>query len=130
MVRASPRWKQRWRLVPASCPPPSIRPLPFASIVYQPNMVDQSKLNQRYRVANGFEGGAAPVASETGVAPPKEQELEYRTLMRVLFAALISIPVDDFQLPPDFIPGLREWMPMGSSNRTVWILESVSRRCR
>ena len=98
----------------------------IASIVYQPNMAGQSKLKQAI-VASGFEAGAAPVASETGVAAAEsEQELEYRTLMRKFwFAALISIPVMIFSYP-DFIPGLREWMPMGSSNRTVvWILVGI-----
>ena len=40
-------------------------------------------------------------------------------------SALISIPVMIFSYP-DFIPGLREWMPMGSHNRTVvWILVGI-----
>ncbi|MDX2416421.1 MAG: copper-translocating P-type ATPase [Xanthomonadales bacterium] len=48
-----------------------------------------------------------------------EQEIEYRTLMRKFwFAAIISIPVMLFSYP-DFIPGLRDWMPMGSMNRRV-----------
>ena len=33
-------------------------------------------------------------------------------------AAIISIPVMIFSYP-DFIPGLREWMPMGSDNRRI-----------
>ena len=43
-----------------------------------------------------------------------EQEIEYRTLMRKFwFAAIISIPVMFFSYP-DFIPGLRDWMPMAT----------------
>ncbi len=34
------------------------------------------------------------------------------------FAAVVSIPVMIFSYP-DFIPGLRDWMPMGSFNRRV-----------
>lgn len=47
------------------------------------------------------------------------QEMEYRTLMRKFwFAAIVSIPVMVFSYP-DFIPGLKDWMPMGSMNRRV-----------
>ena len=48
-----------------------------------------------------------------------EQEVEYRSLMRKFwFAAIVSVPVMILSYP-DFIPGLRDWMPMGSMNRRV-----------
>ena len=51
--------------------------------------------------------------------PASEQEIEYRSLMRKFwFAAVISVPVMIFSYP-DFFPGLRDWMPMGSMNRRV-----------
>lgn len=97
-----------------------------ASIAYQPNLTEQAQLVHAIETS-GFTAGPAPVASQTGVATAEsEQELEYRTLMRKFwFAALISVPVLIFSYP-DFIPGLREWMPMGSQNRTVvWILVGI-----
>jgi len=63
-------------------------------------------------------------AVEEGIAPEQAaQDAEYRTLMRKFwFAAAISIPVMALSYP-DLIPGLREWMPMGSdTRRVVWAL--------
>ena len=53
-------------------------------------------------------------------------EQEYRTLMRKFwFAAAVSLPVMALSYP-DLIPGLREWMPMGSdTRRIVWALLGV-----
>lgn len=53
-------------------------------------------------------------------------EQEYRTLMRKFwFAGAISIPVMALSYP-DLIPGLREWMPVGSdTRRIVWALLGV-----
>jgi Cu+-exporting ATPase len=53
-------------------------------------------------------------------------EEEYRTLMRKFwFAAAISVPVMALSYP-DLMPGLREWMPMGSdTRRIVWALLGV-----
>lgn len=57
--------------------------------------------------------------------PPEElaQQEEYALLMRKFwFAAAISVPVMALSYP-DLIPGLREWMPMGSgTRRAVWAL--------
>lgn len=62
-------------------------------------------------------------------APDLEEaarENEYRSLMRKFwFAAIVSIPVMGLSYP-DLIPGLRDWMPMGSDNRRiVWALLGI-----
>ncbi len=48
---------------------------------------------------------------------------EYHTLLRKFwFAAIVSVPVMVLSYP-DFIPGLRDWMPAGSNaRRVVWAL--------
>jgi Cu+-exporting ATPase len=59
---------------------------------------------------------------------PEEQarQAEYRLLMRKFwFAAAVSVPVMLLSYP-DLIPGLRDWMPMGSSTRRiVWAFLGV-----
>ena len=69
---------------------------------------------------SGYELVPAAAASEESVDQhAEEQAEEYRGLMRKFwFAAFVSIPVMFFSYP-DFIPGLREWMPMGSDNRRI-----------
>jgi len=51
------------------------------------------------------------------------REQEYHTLLRKFwFAAIVSVPVMVLSYP-DFIPGVREWMPAGSNaRRIVWAL--------
>jgi Cu+-exporting ATPase len=74
--------------------------------------------------ASGYKAKEAPAATETGVdKQEQERQKEYRTLMRKFwFAAVIALPVMGFSYP-DLIPGLREWMPMGSmERRVVWSL--------
>ena len=65
---------------------------------------------------------------EADLLDPAEAALEdeYRTLMRKFwFAAVITIPVIALSYP-DLIPGLRDWMPMGSgTRRVVWALLGV-----
>jgi Cu+-exporting ATPase len=56
---------------------------------------------------------------QTDLLDPAEAALqeEYRTLMRKFwFAAVVTIPVIAFSYP-DLVPGLRDWMPMGSGTR-------------
>jgi Cu+-exporting ATPase len=52
-----------------------------------------------------------------------ERQAEYASLMRKFwFAAAVSVPVMLLSYP-DLVPGLRDWMPMGSATRrTVWTL--------
>jgi len=64
---------------------------------------------------------------EEGTDPEQiAREEEYRTLLRKFwFAAAISVPVMALSYP-DLIPGLRDWMPMGSdTRRVVWALLGV-----
>ena len=76
---------------------------------------------------------AEPKAADVKAAVEEDEdpeqtarEEEYRTLMRKRgFATAISIPVMALSYP-DLIPGLRDWMPMGSdTRRIVWALLGV-----
>ena len=65
-------------------------------------------------------------AAEIGDPAEVANTEEYSLLMRKFwFAAAISVPVMGLSYP-DLIPGLREWMPMGSgTRRIVWALLGV-----
>jgi Cu+-exporting ATPase len=88
-------------------------------IEYQPGQASLDDLSQAV-ADSGYELAPATAASEESVDKhAEEQAEEYRGLMRKFwFAAIVSIPVMIFSYP-DFIPGLREWMPMGSDNRRI-----------
>jgi Cu+-exporting ATPase len=93
-------------------------------IEYQPDQVDFEAIRKAiasagYRVA---EPKSEPTSEALDPAEAANEE-EYRTLMRKFwFAAAISVPVMALSYP-DLIPGLREWMPMGSdTRRIVWSL--------
>lgn len=90
-----------------------------ADIEYRPALIDVDGLNRAVE-ASGYELAPAMEASEEDVdRHADEQQAEYRGLMRKFwFAAIVSLPVMFFSYP-DFIPGLREWMPMGSDNRRI-----------
>ena len=95
-------------------------------IEYQPGRISLDGLAAAV-ADSGYELAPAVAASEDSVdRHAEEQAEEYRGLMRKFwFAALVSIPVMFFSYP-DFIPGLREWMPMGSMNRRIiWGLLGV-----
>jgi Cu+-exporting ATPase len=97
-----------------------------ADVEYLPSMVDFQGL-QRAVEASGYEVVEPPPATEEGVSQEDAaRQQEYRTLMRKFwFAALISLPVMVFSYP-DLVPGLRDWMPMGSlERRVVWSLLGV-----
>ena len=89
------------------------------SVLYEPRVIDFEGLKRAIE-ASGYEAREASAATETGVdKQEQERQEEYRTLMRKFwFAAAISLPVMGFSYP-DLIPGLREWMPMGSTERRV-----------
>jgi len=96
-------------------------------IEYEPETVDFDAIRKTiasagYRVA---EPKIDP-ASETLDPAEAANEQEYRNLMlKFWFAAAISVPVMALSYP-DLIPGLREWMPMGSgTRRIVWSLLGV-----
>jgi len=88
-------------------------------IEYQPGRVSLEDLASAV-ADSGYELAPATAASEESVDQhAEEQAEEYRGLMRKFwFAAIVSIPVMIFSYP-DFIPGLRDWMPMGSDNRRI-----------
>ncbi|MCI0487409.1 MAG: heavy metal translocating P-type ATPase [Blastocatellia bacterium] len=68
----------------------------------------------------------APESQEGADREQAEREAEYRSLMRKFwFAAILSLPIMALSYP-DLVPGLREWMPMGSpERRIVWGLLGV-----
>lgn len=88
-------------------------------ITYRPAQVDVDGLNQAVE-ASGYALAPAMEATEDSVDRHADaQNAEYRGLMKKFwFAAIVSLPVMFFSYP-DFIPGLREWMPMGSDNRRI-----------
>ena len=90
-----------------------------ARIEYLPDMVDFESI-QGILKTTGYEASKAVEASDSTLQNQvSEQQSEYSALMRKFwFAAVVSIPVLIFSYP-DFIPVLRDWMPMGSMNRRV-----------
>ena len=96
-------------------------------IEYQPEKVDFAAIRQAIESA-GYRVAEPKIDAKTEVLDPAEaaNEEEYRTLMRKFwFAAAISIPVMALSYP-DLIPGLRDWMPMGSgTRRIVWAILGV-----
>src|SRR6516162_515222 len=96
-------------------------------IEYQPETTDFASIRKVIETA-GYRVADVKVAAIGEALDPAEaaNEEEYRTLMRKFwFAAAISIPVMALSYP-DLIPGLRDWMPMGSSTRrVVWALLGV-----
>ena len=92
-----------------------------AKVVYQPEVADHQAI-ARAVVDAGYQVGEPPAANESAlVRQETEQANEYAGLMRKFWlAAIISVPVMIFSYP-DLIPGLRDWMPMGSiERRIVW----------
>jgi Cu+-exporting ATPase len=76
-----------------------------------------------YRIVEEPTGREAP-SSATELDPEEaSRQAEYHLLMRKFwFAAAISVPVMLLSYP-DIVPGLRDWMPMGSANRRIiWAL--------
>jgi Cu+-exporting ATPase len=97
-----------------------------AEVEYLPSLVDGPGLT-RAVAASGYEAVEPAATSEEGVGQEEiAQQHEYRTLMRKFwFAAAISIPVMALSYP-NLIPGLRDWMPMGSpERRIIWSLLGV-----
>jgi Cu+-exporting ATPase len=91
-------------------------------IEYQPEHVDFAAIRKAIESA-GYRVAEPKIDATSATLDPAEaaNEQEYRTLMRKFwFAAAISIPVMALSYP-DLIPGLRDWMPMGSdARRIVW----------
>src|SRR3546814_14098833 len=100
-------------------------------VEYDPSKVDFDAIRRAIESAGHkvAEPKAADVrAAVEGDADPEQaaNEQEYRTLMRKFwFAGAVSIPVMALSYH-DLIPGLRDWMPMGSdTSRSVWTLLGV-----
>ena len=96
-------------------------------IEYQPARTDFQEIRRSIESA-GYKIAEPKVEPAAEVLDPAEaaNEQEYRTLMRKFwFAAAVSVPVMALSYP-DLIPGLRDWMPMGSdARRTVWAFLGV-----
>ena len=96
-------------------------------VEYQPEKVDFEAIRKAVESA-GYRVAEPKVdATGEGLDPAEAaNEEEYRSLMRKFwFAAAISIPVMALSYP-DLVPGLRDWMPMGSeTRRIVWSLLGV-----
>jgi P-type Cu+ transporter len=93
-----------------------------AHVEYLPARTDLGRIKEAVASAGYATGDAPAPESETGADREQaEREAEYRTLMRKFwFAAILSVPIMALSYP-DLIPGLREWMPMGSvERRIVW----------
>jgi Cu+-exporting ATPase len=93
-------------------------------VEYQPEKVSFDGIRRAIESA-GYRIAQPRIAPQSETLDPGEvaNEQEYNALMRKFwFAAGISIPVMALSYP-DLIPGLRDWMPMGSSTRrVVWAL--------
>ena len=96
-------------------------------VEYDPETVNFDAIRQAIEQA-GYHVAEPKLKVEAELLDPAEAALqeEYRTLMRKFwFAAVITIPVMALSYP-DLIPGLRDWMPMGSgTRRVVWALLGV-----
>ena len=96
-------------------------------IEYQPELTNFQEIYKAIQSA-GYRVAEPKIEPTSETLDPAEAaiEEEYRGLMRKFwFAAAISLPVMALSYP-DLIPGLREWMPMGSdTRRIVWALLGV-----
>jgi Cu+-exporting ATPase len=100
-------------------------------VKYDPRLVDFQAIREAIERSGHKVAEPKPAqlkaAIEEDIDPEEaERDQEYRTLMRKFwFAAAISVPVMALSYP-DLIPGLRDWMPMGSdARRLVWGLLGV-----
>ncbi len=100
-------------------------------VEYDPSKADFEAIREAIESAGHKVAKASPADVMTAIENDEDpgqaaNEREYRTLMRKFwFAGAVSIPVMALSYP-DLIPGLREWMPMGSdTRRVVWALLGV-----
>ncbi|WP_210185747.1 heavy metal translocating P-type ATPase [Bradyrhizobium elkanii] len=98
-----------------------------ADIEYEPEKVDIPKIRKAIE-SSGYHVAEPKIEPGAEILDPAEaaNDQEYRKLMRKFwFAAAISVPVMALSYP-DLVPGLRDWMPMGSTTRRiVWGLLGV-----
>ena len=97
-----------------------------AKVTYLPAVIDLDEIETAVAAAGPYR--VVPAASETPAdAQQVEQENEYRSLMRKWwFGAAVGLPTM-FLSYPYIIPGLRDWLPRGSTQLTVtWMLMGVA----
>jgi Cu+-exporting ATPase len=98
-----------------------------ADIEYQPELVDFAAIRAAIESA-GYRVAEPKMDLGAEVLDPEEAATreDYRALMRKFwFAAAVSVPVIGLSYP-DFLPGLREWMPAASeTRRLVWAMLGV-----
>ncbi len=93
-------------------------------IEYQPAQVDFPGIQEAIRSSGHKIADPSVVEAKEAIENDMDPEelvraQEYRTLMRKFwFAGIVSIPAVLFMYP-DVIPGLNDWMPMGSTNRRI-----------
>ena len=95
-------------------------------VEYQPERTSYDALEEAIARA-GCRVAEPPVLLDVEAYPEEAaQQTEYNLLMRKFwFAAAVSVPVMLLSYP-DLIPGLRDWMPMGSTTRRIiWALLGV-----
>ena len=115
------------RMTPGIVPPAqaSVRTPPTSNTSRK--KVDFQDIHKAIELA-GYRVAEPKITPKSETLDPAEaaNEEEYRTLMRKFwFAAAVSVPVMALSYP-DMIPGLRDWMPMGSeTRRIVWALLGV-----
>ncbi len=98
-----------------------------ASITYLAGQVDSAGLTRAIEQSGYQVRTNLPGAGQTTVdREEQDRTQEYATLLRKFWvSALISVPVIIFSYP-QFFPGIREWLPMGSdARRIVWALLGV-----
>ncbi len=92
-----------------------------ADVNYSPTEVNLEALNQAI-ADSGYEAVDPTPATDEGINQEQEErQREYRTLMRKFWVAAVASVPNVLFMYPDIIPGLREWMPVGSANeRFLW----------
>ena len=99
-------------------------------VEYQPEQTSFAALRGAIESAGHKVAEPKPATAPEAVeVTPEEaaQREEYRTLMRKFwFAAIVSVPVIALSYP-QYVPGLRDWMPAGSETRRIaWALLGVA----
>ena len=91
-----------------------------ARVSYRPALTSVDAVREAVR-STGYEAGAPAPAGVRAATQDAEAAREYGMLLRKFwFAAIVSVPVMLLSYP-DLVPGLRDWMPMGSAERRfVW----------
>jgi P-type Cu+ transporter len=93
-----------------------------AQVRYVPGLIDTVGLVHSIEAA-GYRAREAPAAAETALdREERDRAREYGMLVRKFwFAAAVSVPVILFSYP-QFVPLIRDWLPMGSeARRLAWV---------